>query len=147
GHPQARNGGEPGPALLRRPQAAAGLEAGDDEHQDQHDQPASARHPAERQVTAAPTARRRRARAFCPALLTIFMEQANHAGVTICAAPSREGPAQSCPSPSRAVGGATMRKAILTTVLAGLIALPVWGQFGFFGGGQQTGDALLQNKS
>jgi len=40
-----------------------------------------------------------------------------------------------------------MRKAILTTVLAGLIALPVWGQFGFFGGGQQTGDALLQNKS
>jgi hypothetical protein len=27
------------------------------------------------------------------------------------------------------------------------MALPVWAQFGFFGGGGQSGDALLQNKS
>lgn len=40
-----------------------------------------------------------------------------------------------------------MRKAILTVVLVGLMALPVWAQFGFFGGGGATGDALLTNKS
>jgi hypothetical protein len=40
-----------------------------------------------------------------------------------------------------------MRKAILTMVLVGLLALPVGAQFGFFGGGGLTGDALLTNKS
>lgn len=40
-----------------------------------------------------------------------------------------------------------MRKLTLTLVLVGLLAMPVMAQFGMFGGVQQSGDTLLQNKS